>query len=135
MRPWRRICTSVAAASGQRSAEARTGARSPSCSTRTSNAGARRDPAGDGVARARPTVGQGMRASVAAAAVDLRQGRVPGEVDDEDRSADERRVRLERERRAERCQGLGERECLGAYRVPSASSARSTRRRSFPVSL
>jgi hypothetical protein len=44
-------------------------------------------------------------------------------------------VRLERERRAEPGHGLGERECLGAYRVPSASSARSTRRSSFPVSL
>ena len=66
---------------------------------------------------------------------DLRERRISREVDNQKRSANEWRVRLQRERRAKRQHGFGERDAFDAYVVPSSSSARTTRLSNFPVSL
>jgi hypothetical protein len=65
----------------------------------------------------------------------IAERRIGREVDDQERRAAERRMLLGRERRAQPLDRLREGQCSGAYRAPSASSARTTRRRSFPVSL
>ena len=65
----------------------------------------------------------------------LRERSISCEVDDEKRSANERRVRLQREWRLKRHYGLGERDAFDAYVEPPASSARTTRLSNFPVSL